>query len=268
LRRLGVRVPRIDAFDPGAGILQIEDLGDTLLVDRIRADGAQNLLRRAIEMLVRMQAQADPPFDPARTHNLGYDVAFILQFEAGYFHREMVQAQAGIDLPFESLAGEYERAAREALAGMELVFMHRDFQSRNLMVVEEDLALIDLQGGRLGPPEYDLASFLYDPYLALPREKRDELFDLYLERRSVERATCAERLRASGVNRMMQCLGSTRTSGAPANRFLDHALTSPVCRSCSRVSSRNRGCRPNASSELRKSIGAMSHIHGSSPLGP
>jgi NDP-sugar pyrophosphorylase family protein/aminoglycoside/choline kinase family phosphotransferase len=225
VRRLGARVPRIDAFDRRLGILLVEDLGDTPLADRVRADGAPDLLRRAVELLARMQAPSDPPFDPARTHNLEYDVPFILRFEAGYFHREMVEGWAKLDLPFESLAGEYERAAVEALAGTAPGFMHRDFQSRNLMVVDGDLALIDLQGGRLGPPEYDLASFLYDPYMRLSREQRDELLDLYLRLRGGERSSCARRLRACGINRMLQALGAYAYLGGRLCKpgFLEHA---------------------------------------------
>jgi len=43
--------------------------------------------------------------------------------------------------------------------------MHRDFQSKNLMIKNEQIFVIDFQGARLGPPSYDLASLLFDPYV-------------------------------------------------------------------------------------------------------
>ena len=53
-------------------------------------------------------------------------------------------------------------------------FLYRDFQSRNIMVLPEGFGFIDFQGGRLGPPQYDLASLLIDPYVGLARSYQRE----------------------------------------------------------------------------------------------
>ena len=57
--------------------------------------------------------------------------------------------------------------------------MHRDFQSRNLMVHQGRLWLIDFQGMRFGPPAYDLAALLIDPYVTLPESLQQGLIELY-----------------------------------------------------------------------------------------
>ncbi|MBW2502091.1 MAG: phosphotransferase, partial [Deltaproteobacteria bacterium] len=60
-------------------------------------------------------------------------------------------------------------------------FLHRDFQSRNLMVTAGEIRIIDFQGGRLGPLGYDLASLLIDPYAGIPAGLQQRLLEHYLE---------------------------------------------------------------------------------------
>jgi N-acetylmuramate 1-kinase len=70
------------------------------------------------------------------------------------------------------------------LARQPRVFTHRDYHSRNLMVYQERLRLIDFQDARLGPCQYDLASLLYDSYVVLPADLRAELLTYYLEHKA------------------------------------------------------------------------------------
>jgi aminoglycoside/choline kinase family phosphotransferase len=58
-------------------------------------------------------------------------------------------------------------------------FLHRDFQSRNIMLNGDKFGIIDFQGGRLGPLAYDVSSLLMDPYIMLPPEIQNELFAYY-----------------------------------------------------------------------------------------
>ncbi len=59
-------------------------------------------------------------------------------------------------------------------------FLHRDFQSRNIMVLADgSFRIIDYQGGRFGPLAYDLASLLIDPYVSLSPALQQKLFDYY-----------------------------------------------------------------------------------------
>ena len=80
----------------------------------------------------------------------------------------------GLELEFSTLA---ERVSQEPMQYL----MHRDFQSRNIMVMDGALYSIDFQGARFGPLGYDLASLLNDPYVQLSRDTRLVLLDYYIE---------------------------------------------------------------------------------------
>ena len=106
---------------------------------------------------------------------------------------------------------ECRRAARRALDGAPRVVMHRDFQSRNLMVTPSGLAVIDYQGARFGPPEYDVASLLFDPYVDLPEGTRARLLERYRQAArggEADGAPSPGRLQACVVNRLQQALGA------------------------------------------------------------
>jgi len=69
----------------------------------------------------------------------------------------------------------------ETASGAEIdFFLHRDFQSRNIMVSAGKIGILDWQGGRLGPLGYDLASLLIDPYTELSPHDRNEVYRSYL----------------------------------------------------------------------------------------
>ena len=106
--------------------------------------------------------------------------------------------------------------------------MHRDYQSRNLMRTPRGLVVIDFQGARLGPPEYDLATLVLDPYADLPEVLRLDLVERFLDRAprtAGERTAARCRFRACGINRMLQTLGAFAYLGGRLGRpgFLDHA---------------------------------------------
>ena len=81
----------------------------------------------------------------------------------------------------DGLTDEFKLLASRAARQPAVYFLHRDFQSRNLMVSHEKIRVIDFQGGRLGPLGYDLASLLIDPYAGLPEGLQHELLEHYLE---------------------------------------------------------------------------------------
>ena len=90
--------------------------------------------------------------------------------------------------------------------------MHRDLQSRNIMVRKGRYYLIDFQGGRIGPIQYDLASLLIDPYVELSDAIQGQLVDYCIQRLStlgsVDRHTFYEGYRYCSLSRNLQILGA------------------------------------------------------------
>jgi aminoglycoside/choline kinase family phosphotransferase len=186
LHKKGVPVPKILAYEEKYGIIVFEDLGDTPLQQAIQKNTApqwtRDRYRAVVDILVHMQFAGREGFDPDWCWDTPrYDRELMLTRESGYFLREFCRGYlgntrlvSGLDGEFQALAG---RAAREAAD----FFLHRDFQSRNLMLHNEKIRIIDFQGGRLGPLGYDLAALLIDPYVNLSHHLQDELLSYYIK---------------------------------------------------------------------------------------
>ena len=106
---------------------------------------------------------------------------FLWERELGYFVRAFLQGYLGLEVEIDELAPDFERLLTRALIAAPNFFLHRDFQSRNLMIKNGRLRVIDFQGGRLGPLGYDVASLLIDPYVNLSPAWQEELLGHYLD---------------------------------------------------------------------------------------
>jgi hypothetical protein len=85
----------------------------------------------------------------------------------------------GLQIGPDELRPDFEALAEAAGVDKSFLVFHRDFQSRNIMVCRAGLFLLDFQGMRFGPPEYDLASLLIDPYVNVPEWLQDKLVSKY-----------------------------------------------------------------------------------------
>jgi aminoglycoside/choline kinase family phosphotransferase len=140
------------------------------------------LYEETIDQLIVMQTEAAIDFDERWCWDTPrYDRQLMLVRESGYFIRSFWQEMLGRPIP-DGLEDEFLGIADQAAEAPAGFFLHRDFQSRNLMVKDGQIRIIDFQGGRRGPLAYDLASLLIDPYAALPRALQDQLLHRYLER--------------------------------------------------------------------------------------
>ncbi len=182
LRRCGAPVPAIVACNLEAGLVVFEDLGDRHLAAWIKgrtAEEVRDCYRRVVRILVDMQVRAAPGMEKVFCHEgPRYDRRVMLERESGYFVAAFVRDYCGVQPP----AGVAEELARLAHACARLpaaFFLHRDFQSRNIMIADNGQPwIIDFQAGRLGPPAYDLAALVRDPYVNLDLRLRYELVDL------------------------------------------------------------------------------------------
>ena len=231
LGRLGLPVARVLAADHQAGRFLMEDLGTGSLMEAALAleggqEGLAGLYRPVLAMLARLQAQGAQGLDTS----ICYDGAeltpnFLREQEAGYFLRELVLGAAA--WPPEELPPELEEELDDfcRLAGQAgpRGLVHRDFQSRNIVYHQGRYGLVDFQGARLGPAQYDLASLLHDPYVQLPWELRERLLGQYLELRAAQgpfdQGEFMAGWAAVSASRLMQALGAfaflTRRRGRP-----------------------------------------------------
>ncbi len=175
-----VPVPEIYAYDRFSGIVVMQDLGNTHLQSVVNetTDLSKRfrLYRQAVDILIHFSQAGIRGFDPAWAwQTASYDHELIVEKECRYFLEAYVQAFSKLPVRFADYTVEFEHLADAAIAFSIQGLMHRDFQSRNIMVVNDFLFVIDYQGARCGPLQYDLAALLNDPYTELPNAFREEM---------------------------------------------------------------------------------------------
>jgi aminoglycoside/choline kinase family phosphotransferase len=181
LKQAGVPVPEIYHAAPEAKALFLEDAGDTLLEGVVRSarspDEFLPLYERCLEILVRIQWDGTKALDgKAIPSRLAFDVGKF-SGEIDFFFENAVRGYGGI-----SLSEKEERA----MAALPRVLAHRDYHSRNIMVIPAgegkaapQLRILDFQDARMGNVFYDLSSLLRDSYVTLPDKAVDELVYVY-----------------------------------------------------------------------------------------
>ena len=130
--------------------------------------GVEMLYRKVIDTLLDLTIKAADNFDPDWTcQSPAYNVALILDKECRYFVDAFLNGYLNMSVDYEDLAAEFEHLATSTIDHGLTGLIHRDFQSRNIMIQDGRHYLIDFQGARNGPIQYDLASLLIDPYASL-----------------------------------------------------------------------------------------------------
>ncbi|SFS05233.1 hypothetical protein SAMN05216570_1990 [Dyella sp. OK004] len=171
----GLHVPAVRATDMTQGFLLIEDLGTRLYLSELHADNVDALYGDAMDALLRMQLHMDhselPPFDrDVLSRGLEVMPEWFLGRHLG--HTPDRNEQAVLTAAFELIIQNALEQPR--------CFVHRDFHSRNLLIVpDNNPGVIDFQGALSGPISYDLASLLRDGYIAWPREKVEAWAESY-----------------------------------------------------------------------------------------
>lgn len=247
LAGLGLPVARVLAADLAGGRFLMEDLGSLSLQEAALALGRDEnalleLYRPVLGVLARLQAQG------ARGLDLGVcfdgpalSPEFLLLREAGYFLGEFVEGACGRgpgEWP-EGLLSDLARLSLRAGRALPQGLVHRDFQSRNVMVGPAGPGLVDFQGARLGPAQYDLASLLYDPYLDLGDNLRLRLRALYLEFRfglgGLDEKSFLNGWPFVAASRLMQALGAYAFLTRRRGRAHFAAYASPALASLRRL---------------------------------
>ncbi len=188
LHRAGVPVPRPLAYEPDSGLVLFEDLGDVRLYDvlsreeGLREDYLFKVYRDVVRELVRMQVGGREGFDTSWCWQTPrYDRRLMLERESGYFLQALCRDFFGMEPDMDTLNREFVLIADRAARAPADFFLHRDFQSRNIMITDDgSVRIIDFQGGRLGPLAYDLASLLIDPYVGISAALQETMLDEYI----------------------------------------------------------------------------------------
>lgn len=177
----GVVVPEIFGADDESGLVVFEDCGDVRLYDSVM-EKKESLYKEAISQLVYMQVRGAENFREEWCYDSGmYDQQVMIEKESEYFINSFWYDLLDGEF-YNGIKEEFEEIAAQAGKGTNNLFLHRDFQSRNVMIVRQGVRFIDFQAGRLGPPGYDLASLLIDPYANLSEELQYNLLQLYISK--------------------------------------------------------------------------------------
>lgn len=178
LAAAGLHVPAVHAHDLEQGFLLIEDLGNRLYLRELNERNADTLYGDAMHALLRMQTQMDyrelPPFDrELLVRGLEVMPEWFLGRHLG--HTPTCEEWDVLEAAFSVII----RNAQE----QPHCFVHRDYHSRNLLVIEDNNpGIIDFQGALAGPITYDLASLLRDAYITWPRERVEGWVESYRQR--------------------------------------------------------------------------------------
>lgn len=164
--QMHLTVPEVLAQDTEQGFLLLTDLGTTMYSHVLNGDTAHKLYMDAIDSLILLQSQSQPNVLPE------YDRAF-LQRELDIFPEWFIGKHLGATLSSEqsaSLNKVFDTLLANICAQPQ-VYVHRDYHSRNLMVMEKgNPGIIDFQGALYGPITYDLVSLLRDAYVQWDEE--------------------------------------------------------------------------------------------------
>jgi aminoglycoside/choline kinase family phosphotransferase len=185
LSEVPVPVPKILHYSDPLGVLGLEDLGDVTLQAHLGAATASEheaLYRQAVGFIVKMQQRGEAlRSDAYPPYRIAFDVEK-LTWELEFFVKHYLLAYKGAAISADqrdALREEWS-AIVEELAAEPRVLCHRDYHSRNLMLHDESLYIIDFQDARMGPDTYDLVSLLRDSYVDLSSQHVDGLIAYFL----------------------------------------------------------------------------------------
>lgn len=199
LKKLNIHVAEV--YYKEKGKIFLEDLGDTHLYNLVIANKEDTIYFKVIDELRRLHTLGESiykktPFKISK----GFDYS-LYRWESKYFLDNLINNYFKIALDEKILEPDFHFLA-DTLSKEKKVLVHRDCQSKNIMVKDGISYFIDFQGLRYGLPQYDLASLLEDPYVNLSEETKNNLLNYYV------RGVASNIYRHCAVQRLMQALGA------------------------------------------------------------
>ena len=214
----GIGVPEILVADSDEELILMEDVGTTSLYSIVKETSDMGfiefLYKLVIRSLLHLQIEGNSGIEkckPVYKRVFGYDV---LRWESEYFSLGFLESFCDFSrTDIKKLDKDFHNLSL-SLVNEPLFFMHRDFQSQNIVFNNSFVRIIDFQSAHRGMLTYDLASLLRDSYVSLPKEMRDRLIAFYYsllqEKVDIYRDFKAFRrvYVLSAIQRNMQALGA------------------------------------------------------------
>jgi N-acetylmuramate 1-kinase len=205
LKSIQLRVPQVLFHDPTLRLIGLQDLGEISLYSVVQEQGdVETLYVDALNQIRKLHQHSSGP----RTMP-GFDEK-LYSWERNYFLENLVGRWAEYALP-EAVRSAIEREGDQigrGLSDQPRCFIHRDFQSQNLIVKDQQVWMIDFQGMRLGHAAYDVASLLFDPYVRLTSKQRQAFLKSYTKELAANGAAFEIQFYQAAAQRLMQALGA------------------------------------------------------------
>ena len=218
-RRHGLPVPEIYGEDLSHGAYLEEDLGDTTLYEYLSNNRDGEDIARGVVATYKEVVRILPRFQVEVRNGVNYKVCYprtsfdrqSIAWDLNYFKYYFLKL-AGIPFNEQALENDFARLTKFLLTADRDYFLYRDFQSRNVMLVDGNPYFLDYQGGRKGALQYDIASLLFDAKADLPPQLRQQLLDDYLDALAthlpLQRDAFLQHYYAFVYIRIMQALGA------------------------------------------------------------
>lgn len=179
---LGLPVPELYSVSEDEMSYTQEDLGDTILFDHL---DDYTLLERTIRALAHVQVEGAVDFDWSVCFPVPAFDERTIRWDLNYFKYCFLKGTK-IEFSEPKLEDDFDRLVQRLTSNSDSgltsnTFLYRDFQSRNVMIKDGKPYFIDFQGGRRGPTQYDVASFLWQAKANFSPELRNKLIDVYLD---------------------------------------------------------------------------------------
>jgi aminoglycoside/choline kinase family phosphotransferase len=216
---LGLKVPTVLYQDLANNVYLLNDLGDAILYSIIQINNHDyessselvSIYKRALEELLKFQIIADKKIDYKYCYPRAmFDRQSIL-WDLNYFKYDFLKL-GRISFDEQLLENDFQKFTSFVASVNTDYFLYRDFQSRNIMLKDDQIYFIDYQGGRKGALQYDVASLLFDAKAEIPNSLREELLNHYLDvlesKYNLSREEFMKSYYAFVLIRIMQAMGA------------------------------------------------------------
>ena len=183
-KKINAPVPEVFAVNEEGNIYIQEDFGDVSLLNVLESNGQNelslNLFKKSLNALANLQINGDKNLDYTQCITSKEFGQQAILSDLLYFKYYFLDT---LKIPYdkEKLINEFEAISNYLTHADHKCFMFRDFQSRNIMVNDNEVYFIDYQGGMKGALQYDVASLLWQAKANLTDQWKDDLLQYYMD---------------------------------------------------------------------------------------